>query len=253
MSLTRPVLWKNLGMAFGIVILAFQLGGCTVSNGEHHVVKEHPPVEMIKPNSLLQRGKFGTSVPITPTLSLTAAHVAEFSASDVVAIHPRCDVALIKADNRGLQLPDLGLIYQGDTVEVFGKSSAGDVLSAKGLYYMDLMIAGFKEVENCPSSITDAPIRGGMSGGGAFNRSGELVGILVGFAHPEKTTLDSGQRLGLERMTIFVSINYIHAWLETKAARYGGLSPLSLPIVQDISKNDRGLESSVLSFHHPSR
>ncbi|OOF21168.1 S1 family peptidase [Salinivibrio sp. IB872] len=246
MSRVRLVLWKKLGMAFGILSLSIWMAGCTVSNGDHRVVTTHPPIDMVKPSSLLERGKFGTSVPITPTLSLTAAHVADFSRDKVIAVHPRCDVALIEADNRDLALPPLGLVYQGDAIEVYGKSSAGNVLNASGHYYMDLMISGFKEVENCPSSITDAPVRGGMSGGGAFNSNGELVGILVGFAHPEKTTLDNGERLDLARMTIFVSINYIHAWLETKAARYGGLSPLALPVEQDIAHNEHVTEMKLL-------
>lgn len=223
MTLCCPVLFKRLSIVFGIASLLVALSGCTTANGTHQITDSHPALALKKSQSFAQKGKFGTSVPIPPTLSLTAAHVGEFIESKVIARHPVCDVALIAADNRHHPLPDLGLVYQGDPVQVFGHASNGDVLTAEGLYYMDLMIRGFPEVEDCPSSITDAPVRGGMNGGGAFNAEQELVGILVGYAYPERTRLDSGQTLNLDRMTIFVAINYLRPWLEVNAARYGGL------------------------------
>ena len=66
--------------------------------------------------------------------------------------------------------------------------------------------------EKCPASITDAPVQSGMSGGGVMNRAGEVVGVISGISG-DGFRLLSGESLGNERTSVFVSTLHIRDWL----------------------------------------
>ena len=202
-----------------IASTAFLLG-CASSNGQVEKVDYHPPIHYEFTGIPFFYFGYGSSVPLTPTLSLTAAHVAKINYASVVAYHPTCDVALIRSDNRSVNLPELGLIYQGEEVKAFGVNARGEVVMGKGIYHRDLNFINSRYFSQCPASITDAPTRSGMSGGGAFNEHGELVGILAAIANKENTRLLNGQRLDIERLSIFVSIHFIQPWLEETVNTY---------------------------------
>lgn len=205
---------------YSMLVLTFILVGCAGSNGRTMKAQNPPAINYEFTGIPLLYFGYGSSVPLTPNLSLTAAHVAKMNYAKVVAYHPTCDVALIESDNQHVVLPELGLVYQGEKIEAFGVSGSGDVVMGKGTYHLDLNFVNSRYFSQCPASITDAPIRSGMSGGGAFNAQGELVGILAAIANKADTRLVNGEELDIERLSIFVSINFIQPWLKTQVNTY---------------------------------
>ena len=169
---------------------------------------------------LLYQG-FGSSVPITKDLSLTAAHVAKLNWASVVAYHPNCDIAIIKSDNSAKTLPDLGLVYTNEPVTTYGMDGFGKLLKGEGFYRRDLLFSGSTYFDKCNASVSDAPIRPGMSGGGFFNQRGELVGIISAIAS-SNTRLADGEKLPYDRLSLFVSLNFIKDWLNQTVDQYYG-------------------------------
>ncbi|MBF9002754.1 MULTISPECIES: S1 family peptidase [Vibrio] len=203
-------------------ILANVLGGCVLSNGPTSIAKldQAPTIhyEFMGVPLLLQG--FGSSVPITDELSLTAAHVARGNWATVVAYHPQCDIALIKSDNH-LQHPvKFGLIYVNEPVKTYGSDVLGRTITGKGFYRIDLTFTGSRYFSHCNASVMDAPIRKGMSGGGAFNDKGELVGIIAAMADPRDTHLVSGDALPYKRLSIFLSLNFVRNWLDSEVSHF---------------------------------
>ncbi|EGU32478.1 hypothetical protein VII00023_22386 [Vibrio ichthyoenteri ATCC 700023] len=156
-------------------------------------------------------GAHGTSVPLTPDLSLTAKHVAKFYASKVVSLHPYCDLALIEQDNRDKPFPNLGVVYSSQTVTTVGKNTAGRSLTGQGKYYRDIYLPGHDLFKQCPASLADAPVQSGMSGGGVYNDNTELVGIISAKAY--EVQLTDGSVVGTDRITLFVPLLYARYWL----------------------------------------
>ncbi|WP_434356208.1 serine protease [Parasalinivibrio latis] len=196
-----------------VIAATLLISACTMSNGKTYVAENPPSIDFEFMGVPLLYMGMGSSVPITENLSLTAAHVAKSNYAKVVSYHPECDIALIESDNAGKKLPNLGLIYPGQKVSMYGMDGNDQVLVGTGIYHLDLNFVDNKYFEVCPGSVADAPIRQGMSGGGAYNDKGELVGIIAAMAGSD-TRLLNGEPLELERLSIFVSINYVRPWLE---------------------------------------
>ncbi|WPC74258.1 S1 family peptidase [Vibrio porteresiae] len=224
MACFRSLVTKLL-KSFSIGLLAFITTGCAMSNGPLITLEStdsnQPAIdyEMIG-IPLLYQG-FGSSVPITKELSLTAAHVAKFNWDLVVAYHPDCDIAIIKSDNSKVEnFPDLGLVYVNETVITYGKDGFGNMLKGKGVYHTDLHFSNNSYFKKCNASITDAPIREGMSGGGAFNEKGELIGIIAAIASKRNTRLANGEKLPYDRLSLFVSLNFVKDWLNSEVDNF---------------------------------
>ncbi|MGL4734419.1 MAG: serine protease [Enterovibrio sp.] len=203
------------------VVTAF---GCILSNGPLYTVEssEAPAIDLeitgVPPFYI----GYGSSVPITENLSLTAAHVARLNYARVIAYHPICDIALIAADNRGKKFPNMGLVYKNHEVTTYGVNFNGDILVGHGYYRRDLRFVNYSYFNRCPASVMDAPIQNGMSGGGTFNSLGDLVGIIVASADKSDTRLISGEKLPYDRISLFVSINYVRDWLNDAVDQYHG-------------------------------
>ncbi len=204
--------------------IALTLTGCAHSNGQLHKVANDnaPAIDFEMTGIPLIYFGYGSSVPITEDLSLTAAHVAKLNYDRVIAYHPTCDIALVESDNRGQNFPKMGLVYQDQPVTTYGVSATGDVISGYGHYRMDLNFVNYRYFKECPASIMDAPIQAGMSGGGTFNSRGDLVGIIAAMADTKNTRLLNGEALPYERLSLFVSINYVRGWLDNAVNQYYG-------------------------------
>ncbi len=213
-------------VSFGLFVSLLILG-CVHSNGDTYLASKHPDINYEFLGVPLLFSGYGSSVPITSSLSLTAAHVAILGYDEVIAYHPHCDIAIIETNNAGLDVQNTGLVYQGEPVFTYGVDASGNVLTSEGKYFLDLKFINLGKYAECPLSITDAPIQGGMSGGAAINNSGELVGIITAIANQKSTRLTSGEVLDIERMSIFVSTAYIKPWLESEIALYN--ESLDLP------------------------
>jgi hypothetical protein len=185
-------------------------------------VTEHPALDYEMTGIPILFFGFGTSTPITPNLSLTVAHVSKTNYDKVIAYHPECDIALVESDNSAQSYSSLGLVYPNDKVQTFGMNLAGQVLRGDGSYHRDLMLIESEYFKACPASITDAPVQGGMSGGGVYNEANELVGIIAAMANPNHIHLLNGDPLPLERVSIFVALNFVRDWLDTQVQSYYG-------------------------------
>lgn len=202
------------------LIILLVTSGCVGSNGHLESVKEHPALDYEMTGIPLVVFGFGTSTPLTPQLSLTVAHVAKINYDKVVAYHPYCDIAIVESNNDALEYPELGVIYPRQAVQTFGMSPTGDVLSGSGVYHRDLMLVDTSYFQKCPASITDAPVQDGMSGGGVYSSRGTLVGIISARADPDNIRLMNGEEHGIERISIFVALNYVRDWLEEEVSNY---------------------------------
>ncbi|WP_254868933.1 serine protease [Vibrio hepatarius] len=224
---------RSLSMVPGLVVFVaiatlFLLVGCVGSNGKVTVTNEHPALDYEFTGIPLLFFGFGTSTPITPELSLTVAHVAKLNYDKVVAYHPYCDIAIVKSNNSALDYPNLGLVFPNQPVRTFGMSPTGDVLTGSGRYRRDLLLVEVPYFKKCPASVTDAPVQDGMSGGGVYNDNGSLVGIIAARANPRDIRLLSGEPHGLERISIFVPLNYVRDWLEGAVDDFYGNQQYSL-------------------------
>ncbi|WP_028024900.1 serine protease family protein [Enterovibrio calviensis] len=206
------------------------LQGCFLINGPleyaedtYHDETNAPAVNYLPIGIPFVLGGHGSSVPITPELSLTAKHVAKLDYSSVVAYHPDCDVAIIKENNDGKNLSSLGTIGTDEATTTIGMGLTGKVLIGQGKYYIDVNFVDSALFAKCPASITDAPVQSGMSGGGVFNDKGELVGIISGISGPGFKLLD-GTKLGNERTSVFVSTLHVKPWIEKAVESYYGES-----------------------------
>lgn len=215
---------------FAVSITAVNLTGCILSNGPLQVVasSEAPAIDFditgVPPFYI----GYGSSVPITENLSLTAAHVAKLNYARVIAYHPICDIALIGADNRGKKFPSMGLVYKNQAVTTYGINFNGDILMGRGYYRRDIKFVNYSYFNRCPASVMDAPIQNGMSGGGTFNSFDDLVGIIVASADKSDTRLVNGEMLPYDRISLFVSTNYVRDWLNDTVEQYYGDAPLRL-------------------------
>ncbi len=198
-----------------LFVLLYSLSGCFLINGELKTVVETngPKIDYLPIGIPFVLGGHGSSVPLTENLSLTAKHVAMLTYDSVVAYHPDCDIAIIKKDNNSKVIAALGDVYEQEPVKTYGKGLTANLLEGEGKYYLDVNFTDSHLFNNCPASIMDAPIQSGMSGGGVFNNKNELVGIISGMSGKNFKLLD-GRDIGLERVSIFVAINYVKDWID---------------------------------------
>lgn len=204
-----------------VITMAVSLTGCFLVNGELAAVpeKNKPGIRYLPIGIPFFLGGHGSSVPLTENLSLTAKHIATYTYNSVVAYHPDCDIAIIEQKNDKNDLVALGDVYPDKSVSTYGRGLTGNLLEGSGKYYLDVNFVDSDLFENCPASVMDAPIQSGMSGGGVFNENGELVGIISGMSGENFKLLD-GRELNLERVSVFVSTNFVKGWIEEQIAEY---------------------------------
>lgn len=229
MNLRRILLLPSFNIALFsnvtlLLLFSFSLTGCVSNNGSLSVVDDHPILDYEVTGIPLIYFGFGTSTPITPELSLTVAHVAKVGYDKVVAYHPDCDLAIVESRNTLSYQPNLGLVFSNQGVETFGMSPSGKVLKGEGVYHRDLMLVETDYFKHCPASVMDAPVQDGMSGGGVC----ALVGIIAARAHPDKIRLLNGESHGLDRISIFVALNFVRDWLDDEVKQYYGDQPVAL-------------------------
>lgn len=203
----------------GTVSCFLLIQGClNVHNGDLHVDENPPDINYLPILIPFIFGGNGSGIPITDSISLTAAHIAKYDYSNVIAYHPTCDVALVEENNQGRKKMKLGMIYSGEALTNHGYDMSGKVVKGEGIYIMDVIIATYPE---CNYSLNTAPQMSGMSGGPVINSDGELVGVIHGIGYEPPTLLEKDEAVHLERYSYFVSINFIRDWLETELEALG--------------------------------
>lgn len=159
-----------------IVLTALLLGGCSIGSSQWDSrAMDHTKVAFIGIPTMFGLGFTGTTTPVTKEYSLTNKHVAYPTLRRIVRTHPDCDLALIKQDNSGEQLPRIDHAVPGLRVTTYGYSGR-TMLPVSGTG----KIGGFEKRGGCVVAWTDAGSVQGMSGGAVFNDRGGLVGIIYG-------------------------------------------------------------------------
>jgi hypothetical protein len=209
---------KNIFFSGGVSCLLLTQGCLNVHNGDLKFDEAPPDINYLPVMLPYIFGGNGSGIPITDSISLTAAHVAKYDYSNVIAYHPTCDVALIEQNNQARKKMRLGMIYSGEALTNHGYDMSGKVVKGEGIYVMDVIIATYPE---CNYSLNTAPQMSGMSGGPVINSSGELVGVIHGIGYEPPTLLENDEAVHLERYSYFVSMNFIRDWLETELEALG--------------------------------
>ncbi|NRF81908.1 trypsin-like peptidase domain-containing protein [Vibrio coralliilyticus] len=151
----------------------------------------------------------GTTVRLDESWLLTAKHnraILTLQGAEV-HYHPYCDIALVR--NHGLPQTKVGLVYSGDDVSHIGYPIGLPISSSKGLYIGDIFVDGW---DKCQKSASTGVVMAGMSGGGVYNKDGELVGINHGYTNGIITWSNNHVE---ERPAIFVSLYTVKDWLQS--------------------------------------
>ncbi len=216
------VMIGRLEVIVAILSLQFLLVGCsTYSNGTVTRSSENLDVNYIVTGIPLLIGAYGSSVPISANVSITAGHVARYSYYKVIAYHPTCDIALLKADNSDKVVPKFGHIFRGQYILNLGKNALGENIQSEGKYLIDFHFDNFHN--GCFTSVSTAALQLGMSGGGAYNSKHQLVGVNFAIiqhidVEDEVYSLVNNE----ERRSAFVALPFISDWIrqETGIALY---------------------------------
>lgn len=201
-------------MRIALCLLALCLTGCSVGKYQYSSEAEQR-VDMTVTGipTVLGLGTLGTTIPLTPDYSLTAAHVAKFSMYKVKSYHPECDLAVVYHKNSNLQPPHFrnGLI--GDKVNLYGYSfiSALPVASSG----TNLINTGLKNSWNkvsCVVVASDAGVVQGMSGGAVYNASDDSIGgVIVGYSK-RINDIKSGKTL-YKNVSLYIPYARFKEWL----------------------------------------
>ncbi|KGT86447.1 hypothetical protein NG99_25725 [Erwinia typographi] len=168
-----------------ICLLALLVVGCSVGKYDYSSEAEKR-VDMTVTGipTILGVGTLGTTIPLTPEYSLTAAHVAKYSLYRVKSYHPECDLAVVYHKNGNVPLPHFRNGNIGDKINLYGYSfiSAMPVASSG----TNLVNTGLKNDWNkaaCVVVASDAGVVKGMSGGAVYNASDDSIGgVIIGYS-----------------------------------------------------------------------
>lgn len=195
------------------VIAGLLLSGCSVGKYEYsHEAMKRVDMSVTGIPTLLGLGTMGTSIPLTPEYSLTAAHVAKFAVQRVKAYHPYCDLAVIYHKNNMKALPVFREGDVGDKVKMFGYSfySAMPVESTGA----NLARTGIRNGWNkspCIAMASNAGVVQGMSGGAVYNTDNTVAGVIVGYSKEIKS--QRSDKPALKDVSLYIPYGDFSAWL----------------------------------------
>lgn len=158
----------------------------------------------------LLAGMSGSSVRIDDEWILTAGH-NNFILTSEWYPHSDCDIALVKEVKKGVSQISMTSPKVDETLYSKGYFSSFMIpVKTEGVY-----IEPFKNFE-CLVGFTNAAIGSGMSGGGTYNNSGELVGINAAIVEHINEAPDSKPtRKEFRRKSLFVPVcsEQISSWI----------------------------------------
>jgi len=201
-------------LTFLPVLLTLLLSGCSVGKYEYSSeAMKHVDMNFTGIPTVLGVGMLGSSIPITPEYSLTAAHVAKYSVQRVKAYHPYCDIAVIYHKNDIKDLPKFRNSEVGDPIKMYGYSfiSAMPVESSG----VNLTRTGIRNSWNkrpCVAMASNAGVVKGMSGGAVFNSDDTIGGVIVGYTSKVKNRANS--QSVLKDVSLYIPYANFKQWLE---------------------------------------
>ncbi|MEM6159159.1 serine protease [Erwinia sp. P6884] len=194
-------------------LLTLALAGCSVGQYEYSSeAMKRVDMNFTGIPTILGIGALGSSIPITPEYSLTAAHVAKLSVQRVKAYHPYCDLAIIYHKNDIKSLPKFRSGDIGEPVKMYGYSfiSAMPVESSG----VNLARTGIRNEWNkrpCVAMVSNAGVVKGMSGGAVYNSDETIGGVIVGFTSEIKRHKNSPAPL--KDVSLYIPYKNFETWL----------------------------------------
>lgn len=192
------------------------LSGCSVGHTEFSKeAYKKTDLTFVGIPTVLGVGFSGTTTPVTPTLSLTAKHVAVFTLNRVKSYHPYCDLALIYHDNSNVKFPNFKNPKLNGNVNLYGFSGRTALgVESKGTLFSDTRIDNlFTDKNKCVETVTTAGSIQGMSGGVAYNDDGTISGIIVAQSYKMTNPVSGKSAAG----AIIVPYSNFSQWLEKEA------------------------------------
>jgi hypothetical protein len=196
--------------------MVFGLTGCSVGHYEYSKEAEKR-VDMTVTGipTVLGLGTLGTTIPLTPEYSLTAAHVAKFSLYRVKAWHPQCDLAVVYHKNSEMNLPpNFRNSHIGDQVNLYGYSFISAMpVSSSGQNLINTTLANSWNKSDCVVVAANAGVVKGMSGGAVYNASDDtLAGVIIGYSNNINDNI-SGKTL-YKNVALYVPYARFQTWLD---------------------------------------
>ncbi|MEM6050100.1 serine protease [Erwinia sp. P7711] len=194
-------------------LAALMLSGCSVGKYEYSSeAMKRVDMNFTGIPTILGIGALGTSIPLTPEYSLTAAHVAKLSVQRVKAYHPYCDLAIIYHKNDIKTLPKFRNGDIGEPVKMYGYSfiTAMPVESSG----VNLALTGIRNEWNkrpCVAMVSDAGVVKGMSGGAVYNKDDTIGGVIVGFTSEIKRHKNTA--VPLKNVSLYIPYKDFKEWL----------------------------------------
>lgn len=189
------------------------LSGCSVGKYEYSSeALKRVDMNFTGIPTVLGIGALGTSIPLTPEYSLTAAHVAKLSVQRVKAYHPYCDLAIIYHKNDIKTLPKFRNGEIGEPVKMYGYSfiTAMPVESSG----VNLALTGIRNEWNkrpCVAMVSNAGVVKGMSGGAVYNKDDTISGVIVGFTNEIKRHKNTA--VPLKDVSLYIPYKNFKEWL----------------------------------------
>ncbi|EZI31540.1 hypothetical protein BW31_00855 [Pantoea agglomerans] len=199
-----------------IALMVFGLTGCSVGHYEYSKEAEKR-VDMTVTGipTVLGLGTLGTTIPLTPEYSLTAAHVAKFSLYRIKAWHPQCDLAVVYHKNSEMNLPpNFRNSHIGDQVNLYGYSFISAMpVSSSGQNLINTTLANSWNKSDCVVVAANAGVVKGMSGGAVYNASDDtLAGVIIGYSNNINDNI-SGKTL-YKNVALYVPYSRFQTWLD---------------------------------------
>ncbi|WP_288495516.1 serine protease [uncultured Pantoea sp.] len=199
-----------------IVLMVISLTGCSVGHYEYsREAEKRVDMTVTGIPTVLGLGTLGTTIPLTPDYSLTAAHVAKYSLYRVKAWHPECDLAVVYHKNSESNLPpSFRNSHIGDKVNLYGYSFISAMpVSSTGKNLVNTTLANDWNKANCVVVAANAGVVKGMSGGAVYNASDDtLAGVIVGYSQRINDN-QSGKTL-YKDVALYVPYSRFQTWLD---------------------------------------
>lgn len=199
-------------------LLTLALAGCSV--GQYDYSSE--ALKRVDMNftgipTILGVGALGSSIPITPEYSLTAAHVAKLSVQRVKAYHPYCDLAIIYHKNDIKSLPKFRNSNIGESVKMYGYSFISAMpVESSGVNLAQTGIRNEWNKRPCVAMASNAGVVKGMSGGAVYNSDETIGGVIVGFTSEIKRHKNSP--VPLKDVSLYIPYKNFESWLEASTS-----------------------------------
>ena len=200
-------------------LAALALTGCSVGHTEYsRTAMQHVDMSVTGIPTILGLGTLGTSIPLTPEYSLTAAHVAKTAVQRVKSYHPYCDLAIIYHKNDAKTLAQFRSSDIGDPVKMYGYSFISALpVESSGVNLARTTIRNGWNKSPCMAMASNAGVVQGMSGGGVYNSDETLGGVIVGYSGAIKNGRNG--KVILKDVSLYIPYGQFKNWLQANLAQ----------------------------------